>query len=307
VGLRDQLLHESASGLRVDPVEVHVPLDGELAGAELPEDPGIQARNRRLEVLVGVVQRKRRLPIEDTIKLPEDLALPVGALDRCSEHDLGDVPVLAQGAYPGHRLLEEAVIGVAAILVAKVRLFGFRIVRTARHSNRVARAKGSADRWWQLELPSRLSLDPLRLPWPGEPVVACLSEAMNCVRCGDEMERRPVRGVLLDYCTACNAVWLDGGELESLKYGLEARQAELATRAAVEAREEMYRIVEVQGLCPRCQSRLEVTDFGGVEVDRCRSCGGTYFDHGELQQVLRLQSPNLIARLWRRIRHLRGR
>ena len=47
---------------------------------------------------------------------------------------------------------------------------------------------------------------------------------MHCIRCGGEMEKRSERGVLLDHCAPCNAVWLDGGELEALEVGL-ARSA----------------------------------------------------------------------------------
>jgi len=37
--------------------------------------------------------------------------------------------------------------------------------------------------------------------------------------------------------------------------------------------------------CPKCRSDLEVVEFDGVQVDRCRSCHGLWFDGGELEKV----------------------
>jgi Zn-finger nucleic acid-binding protein len=37
--------------------------------------------------------------------------------------------------------------------------------------------------------------------------------------------------------------------------------------------------------CPDCEARLEVKRFGTVDIDECRSCGGEWFDEGELERV----------------------
>jgi Zn-finger nucleic acid-binding protein len=39
--------------------------------------------------------------------------------------------------------------------------------------------------------------------------------------------------------------------------------------------------------CPDCQSPLTVLEVGGVEIDHCQACGGTWFDEGELERVRR--------------------
>lgn len=39
--------------------------------------------------------------------------------------------------------------------------------------------------------------------------------------------------------------------------------------------------------CPKCGMDLATVDFQGVKVDRCTTCGGTYFDAGELEEVLK--------------------
>ena len=61
---------------------------------------------------------------------------------------------------------------------------------------------------------------------------------MHCIRCGGEMEKRVQRGVLLDHCRACNAVWLDAGELEALELGLSRTQEQLAAQLESETARE---------------------------------------------------------------------
>jgi PAT family beta-lactamase induction signal transducer AmpG len=37
--------------------------------------------------------------------------------------------------------------------------------------------------------------------------------------------------------------------------------------------------------CPKCRDDMEQLDVGGVEIDRCSSCHGLWFDEGELQKL----------------------
>ena len=39
--------------------------------------------------------------------------------------------------------------------------------------------------------------------------------------------------------------------------------------------------------CPKCGMDLATIDFQGVAIDRCTSCGGTYFDAGEIEEVMK--------------------
>jgi Zn-finger nucleic acid-binding protein len=100
------------------------------------------------------------------------------------------------------------------------------------------------------------------------------------------MEKRAERGVLLDHCPACNAVWLDGGELESLELGVARSPADLEAQLEAERAREAARQVSTIGLCPRCQRALETRAIHHVEIDQCRHCGGIFFDHRELATVL---------------------
>ncbi len=33
--------------------------------------------------------------------------------------------------------------------------------------------------------------------------------------------------------------------------------------------------------CPKCENNMETVEFEGIEVDRCKSCKGIWFDAGE--------------------------
>ena len=34
-------------------------------------------------------------------------------------------------------------------------------------------------------------------------------------------------------------------------------------------------------ICPKCHSEMDAVEYEGIEVDRCRSCHGIWFDAGE--------------------------
>jgi Zn-finger nucleic acid-binding protein len=119
------------------------------------------------------------------------------------------------------------------------------------------------------------------------------------------MDKRSERGVLLDHCRACNAIWLDGGELEALELGVARSDSELAVQRQAEGTREVARGVSTIGLCPRCQRALEATGLHGIEIDRCRNCGGIFFDHRELPAVL-ARSRSLLAGLRRGFRRGEG-
>ncbi|MBP9707741.1 MAG: zf-TFIIB domain-containing protein [Oligoflexales bacterium] len=36
-------------------------------------------------------------------------------------------------------------------------------------------------------------------------------------------------------------------------------------------------------VCPKCGGSMQEVDVLGVKLDRCGSCKGTYFDHGEME------------------------
>ena len=41
-------------------------------------------------------------------------------------------------------------------------------------------------------------------------------------------------------------------------------------------------------LCPKCHSQFEQIVFGGIEIDRCTTCKGLWFDMLEKEDLLRI-------------------
>jgi len=41
-------------------------------------------------------------------------------------------------------------------------------------------------------------------------------------------------------------------------------------------------------LCPECREPLVAFELEGIEIDRCVTCGGTWLDAGELEQITEL-------------------
>ena len=60
-----------------------------------------------------------------------------------------------------------------------------------------------------------------------------------------------------------------------------------AERMAKLAEEEKRRLRELHWMkCPKCGMDLHTIDLHGVKIDRCAACNGTFFDDGEMEQVM---------------------
>ena len=109
---------------------------------------------------------------------------------------------------------------------------------------------------------------------------------MDCIRCNIRMNKEIKNDVIIDKCPVCDGLWLDYDELEMLQSGEGTKYSTLIS--------ELYRENELEeefkkmdGLCPKCkQTPLEIAILDGVEVDRCPSCKGMFFDWGEVEEVL---------------------
>ena len=108
-----------------------------------------------------------------------------------------------------------------------------------------------------------------------------------CVRCGAGLVELPFPGtaVDVDVCPDCRGVWLDRGELQTLKADLSRfvapDQGTLTERAAA-VLSDLDRGAMHRAACPRCGGRLGVARAGGYPHERCASCGGTWLDSGDL-------------------------
>ena len=68
-------------------------------------------------------------------------------------------------------------------------------------------------------------------------------------------------------------------------------------RAEMEAAER-ERLKELHWMhCPKCGMELSEIEYRGVMVDACFSCGGMFFDKGEVEKALAGEEPGTLRRL----------
>lgn len=63
------------------------------------------------------------------------------------------------------------------------------------------------------------------------------------------------------------------------------KRREQSDRASRSAEEETRRKLHWRK-CPKCGSDMSVETISGIEVEKCGSCEGVFFDRGELEQLL---------------------
>jgi len=106
-----------------------------------------------------------------------------------------------------------------------------------------------------------------------------------CPVCRTPMLAYELDGVEIDHCVGCSGTWLDGGELEQITElsGVDAGPLSRALDDAAPSGSTKRR-------CPRCSRKLRTLNVGSepsVELDRCPKGHGLWFDHGELETVVR--------------------
>ena len=122
---------------------------------------------------------------------------------------------------------------------------------------------------------------------------------MDCPVCKDSaMITLELNEVEIDYCTVCNGIWLDAGELELL-LGEPQKARELLGSFKVDnnSTEKIRR-------CPICDKKMQKVIVGTAKptllIDRCGKGDGLWFDKGELQDIFnraQLDSDNKIQKL----------
>jgi len=78
-----------------------------------------------------------------------------------------------------------------------------------------------------------------------------------------------------------------------------AKLRKMREQAALEmAEDERRRAKELHFMrCPKCGMELEEIDYRGVLVDACFSCGGMFFDKGEVEKIIEAEDAGVLARL----------
>jgi len=104
--------------------------------------------------------------------------------------------------------------------------------------------------------------------------------------------------VEIDYCTRCNGIWLDAGELELL-LGNGGQ-----SRAMISSFNKDTSSSEKPKQCPICDKKMEKVVVGEGQpklmIDRCARGDGLWFDRGELNGVIeraKLDEGNKIKQL----------
>lgn len=109
---------------------------------------------------------------------------------------------------------------------------------------------------------------------------------MNCPACKAAMIVLELDEVEVDYCTECEGIWLDCGELELLLADTSKAEALLSSFQEVASPEKRRK-------CPICLRKMNKVLVGGRGdtqelIDCCGHNHGLWFDRGELQNILKM-------------------
>ncbi len=108
---------------------------------------------------------------------------------------------------------------------------------------------------------------------------------MDCPVCKQSaMITLELNGVEIDYCTQCEGIWLDAGELEEL-LGDVNKSKELINSFKIDSGN-----AEAARKCPICYKKMQKIIIGSAEpklfIDKCVKGDGLWFDKGELHDIV---------------------
>lgn len=110
---------------------------------------------------------------------------------------------------------------------------------------------------------------------------------MKCPVCDELMIVLELEEIEIDYCTGCEGVWLDGGELELLLEEASEKEAVLSSFIVDDSSG------EIKIRCPICIKKMEKVTVGKenkILLDKCKNNHGLWFNKGELFEVVKLGS-----------------
>ena len=77
---------------------------------------------------------------------------------------------------------------------------------------------------------------------------------------------------------------------------LERRKEWAKEQSAKMAAEEKERLKQLHYMkCPKCGMDMSTIELQGVSVDQCPSCGGIFFDKGEIDEMLKAEKSSGIV------------
>ncbi len=107
---------------------------------------------------------------------------------------------------------------------------------------------------------------------------------MICPNCNSQMIVLELNQIEIDYCTSCESIWLDKGEIELLL----SESANRGVKFSVIKHEILSREKKLK--CPMCSKKMnnvKIAEAVEVIIDRCKADEGYWFNKGELQKVLK--------------------
>lgn len=82
------------------------------------------------------------------------------------------------------------------------------------------------------------------------------------------------------------------------KQELERRKKWAQEQAGKMAADEKQRLKDLHYMkCPKCGMDLTTIEFQGISIDKCPNCNGTWFDAGEVEQLMQPQNSGLFGKV----------
>ncbi len=119
---------------------------------------------------------------------------------------------------------------------------------------------------------------------------------MLCPVCRNPMVVVEYQKIELDYCTNCEGVWFDCGELELLLKAKSSGETCLPEKGVIRSSD--VKTAEKKRKCPICGRKMAKNLIGEkpeVLIDACPVGEGLFFDGGEVDALLHQVSPEKVA------------
>ncbi|MBJ95704.1 MAG: hypothetical protein CMP23_14685 [Rickettsiales bacterium] len=107
---------------------------------------------------------------------------------------------------------------------------------------------------------------------------------MDCPNCSGTLNEIENEGVTLDFCDDCKGLWFDRHEVaDYFELSRDLPELDGVDRQLGPSRMS----------CPRCKTTMNQILYAPpnqLTLDRCETCGGMWFDRGEVPQLHRLSA-----------------
>lgn len=105
---------------------------------------------------------------------------------------------------------------------------------------------------------------------------------MKCTKCGGQFETKKLKGIEIDQCSTCQAIWLDYNELDQLEDTVWDHD-ELKGSLFFGAKPSTIQ-------CPKCGILMQKINyrFYDLEIEACSNSCGYYLDANEENRILEL-------------------